>query len=93
MFVDSIGIDEGGLLGAPGAATELKVVPASAGALSATITFKTPAKTIDDKALTSLSKVDLYRGNTLIKTFENPGVAFPSHIRTIKLSKVTILIR
>lgn len=74
LFVDSIGVEEGGLLGAPGAATELKVVPAGGGVLNATISFKTPAKTIDDATLTSLTKVDLYRENTLIKTFDNPGV-------------------
>ncbi len=58
---------------APGAPTEMTVTPGANKALTATVTFKAPALTLVGDPLQSLDKVEIYRGETLVKTFDNPA--------------------
>lgn len=74
LYVDSIGIENGAKLKAPGQVTDLKAVAGENGALEATVSFKTPAKAVDETSLESLLKMDIYRGDELIKTFDHPAV-------------------
>lgn len=55
--------------GAPAGAADLAVAPASEGALSATLSWKNPAKTFGNKALTSLNSVKVMRAGVLLKEF------------------------
>lgn len=54
---------------APGEVTELTATPGAEGAHYADISFKTPAKSATDKDITDLTKVEVYRGETLVKEF------------------------
>lgn len=58
---------------APAAVTDVKVAPATNGGHSAVITFTAPTKDMGDKALTKLTKIEVYRGEESVKTFENPA--------------------
>lgn len=60
--------------GAPGAAENLTVTPAGLGALSATVSFNAPAKTVAGGDLASIIKLDVLRDDVVVKTFENPAV-------------------
>ncbi len=71
LYVDSISIVEGAWRTAPAAVSGLTVTPAAQGELKATLAFTTPSTTIDGVA-TTVSKVDIYRDGSLIKTFNNP---------------------
>ena len=53
--------------------TDLSVAPGERGALTATITLRTPELTIDQQPLSELSKVELFRDNHLIHTFDAPA--------------------
>lgn len=54
---------------APGAVSGLSVVPGANGAHYADISFATPSKSATGKDITSLTKVEVYRGETLVKEF------------------------
>lgn len=56
----------------PAEPTDLTVTPGANGALTATVAFKAPAVNLAGAA-TSLTKVELYRGETLINTFDAPA--------------------
>lgn len=72
LYVVSLKIEEVDP-GAPDVATDLTVTPDAAGALSAKIDFKAPSKNLGGGNLTSLTKIELLRGETVIKTFEAPA--------------------
>ncbi len=72
LNVDNLSLKEIELL--PAAATTLTVAPADKGKLSATVTWANPSLTNIGTAITSLSKVELYRGETLVYTQETPIV-------------------
>ena len=74
LYLDDINIEETVSQAAPASVTNLQVTPAALGELKATITFCTPNKTIDGQSLTELTKVDLYRNDKLIHTFDQPAV-------------------
>lgn len=73
VLCDNFRILEGVSVLAPGEVTDLKITPA-ASELNAVISFTTPALDIAGDPLTSLDKVELYRGDELINTFEAPGI-------------------
>lgn len=58
----------------PGQVADFSVTPAADGSHSATISFKAPSTDFaGQNPLASLDKVDIYRGEELIKTFEHPS--------------------
>ncbi len=72
VYVDNISIVNGVTFDAPDSVTNLKAVAGAEGAPQVTISFKAPTQTIKKDELTSLSKIELFRGEELIKTFDNP---------------------
>ena len=74
LRVDEIVLTDIGYAGAPAAASDLVATAAADLSLSADISFVTPTLTTTGGALTALSKVELYRGDELINTFETPAL-------------------
>lgn len=74
VVVDNISIVEGPMILAPEAVTDLTATAGANGAATATLSFKAPEKNIDGQALTTISKIDIYRGEELIKTISTPAV-------------------
>lgn len=72
LYVDDINIAAGVSAAAPAAATALTATPAANGEKKATITFNAPATTVAGASLASLTKVELLRGEEVIKTFDAP---------------------
>lgn len=74
-YIDNIKLSAGLQTSVPGLSTDLKVVPASDGELSAEISFKTPAVSASGSSLKSISKVEVLRGDEVIRTFDSaePG--------------------
>ena len=72
--LDSILVEAGPLFAAPAAVENLSVKADAKGKLATYITFCTPTKTVNGKALASISKVEVYRDDKLIHTFNNPSV-------------------
>lgn len=54
---------------APGVVAELQVTPGDKGAHYADISFSTPKESATAQTITELSKVEIYRGETMIKEF------------------------
>lgn len=73
LYMDSLFI-ESAEASRPAAVTELKATPDPSGALKADFTFKTPTKTASGAPLSSISRVEIRKGNYIIKTIENPSV-------------------
>lgn len=75
LYVDDVTIDEVPDSNAPEAVTNLTVTPAPLGALAATIAFTAPTRTTGGATISSLERIDVYRGNdnTVIHTFETPA--------------------
>lgn len=59
---------------APGMPTAFAVAPGAAGALNASISWTNPSVTVGGAALTELTSVKLYRGETLIHTVATPAI-------------------
>lgn len=57
---------------APKAVGNLAVVPGEGGALTAEISFVAPVETFEGESLESIDKIELFRDNALIHTFEAP---------------------
>lgn len=57
---------------APGSVTNLTVDVAGGGDLAATISFTAPTTTFDGGELTSISKIEIWRGEELATTIDNP---------------------
>lgn len=74
LYLDDITLEETVSQAAPASVTDLTVTPGEKGALTATVTLRTPEETIDHQPLTQIDKVDLYRDNRLIHTFAQPGI-------------------
>ena len=72
LFVDNINILAPMNTVVPAAVADLKAQPAAGGVLQATISFNAPDKALDGSALASLAKIEVYNGEQLINTFENP---------------------
>lgn len=66
-------IEDGVSAEAPGAVSNLVAKADADGALSVNVSFNAPDKTLSDNPLTSLDRVELYRGDSLVKTFSAPA--------------------
>ncbi|WP_311549133.1 choice-of-anchor J domain-containing protein [Prevotella nigrescens] len=60
--------------GVPAAVANAKVTPAPNGGHSADISFTAPTLNQAGAALSSLSKIDIFRGEELVKSFANPAL-------------------
>lgn len=74
-YLFDVTIDEVPLTGAPAAPANFTVTPGEKGALTATLSLSAPNKTAEGATLTSLTSVEIYRGNekTPIHTFNTPA--------------------
>lgn len=72
LELDNIRIEENGLFDAPDTVTNFVVTPASYGARAATISFTAPVQDFYGNPITTLDKIELYRGTTLLTTIEAP---------------------
>lgn len=72
LYIVSISVIEMADQSVPAAVSDLTVTPAALGELKATVSFTAPAQTAEGSSLTSLTKIELYRDNEVIKTFDNP---------------------
>ncbi len=66
LALDNIRIEAGALLSSPDSVTRLKATPGAKGALSATISFHAPQVTIGGDRISTLSRIDVQRGSTLV---------------------------
>lgn len=74
LYVDDISVSAGIAATAPGAATDLKAVADPNGEKKVNVSFKTPAVDFAGSPISSLTKVELRRGNELVKTWDAPAV-------------------
>ncbi|MCM1369070.1 MAG: choice-of-anchor J domain-containing protein [Candidatus Amulumruptor caecigallinarius] len=74
LWLGDVTIEAAVLAEAPGLASDLKVTPDPTGALKAEVSFKTPNTTLSGAELTSLTKVEVLRGETVVKTYDNPTI-------------------
>ena len=72
FLVDNISVTEALKLKAPASVDNLSVTAAAGGALSSTVSFTTPVKTVDGENLTSISQIEVTRNGNLVKTFDTP---------------------
>lgn len=72
IFLDNILVDERSL-SVPAEATNFTVTPDPSGENIATIAFNAPAVDMTGNTLTALEKVEVLRGDDVIKTFSNPA--------------------
>ena len=75
IYVDSVAVELNPELSAPDAPSNLTATADPTGATKVTIAFNAPDKTIDGNPLANIAKIEVKRGNELIKTLENvaPG--------------------
>ncbi len=75
LYVDSFAIQKGASFNAPNAVDTLIVTPGAKGALKATLDYRLPSKDLLGNALSSISKVEIYRDNVLLATqgSQTPG--------------------
>lgn len=73
LWLDNVRIEAGVSALAPGMASNLKATADAAGANKCTVSFNAPDKTMNGQTLSSLTKVELLRGETVIKTFDAPA--------------------
>lgn len=75
-------VSEGVSFAAPDSVTQLQVIPGAKGALNANVGFALPTKTLDGDALKKITKVDILRNDTLVKTINSsfsPGSTINYH--------------
>ena len=77
LWLDNFQIEAGVSALAPGLATNLTATPDASGALKCTVAFNAPDKTMNGQTLSSLTKVELLRGDEVIETFDAPAVGAP----------------
>ena len=73
FYVDSISVSEGKSTSAPGAVSDLKVVPDASGALSAKVSFNAPDKDYAGNPVSALTKLEVMRDGVVVKTFDSPA--------------------
>ena len=74
LYIVSISVIEMADQSVPAAITDLTVTPADLGELSATVSFTAPTQTAEGSSLASLTKIEVYSDNEVVKTFDNPTV-------------------
>ena len=74
LYLSSVKIEQTANQGVPAGVTDFSVQPAAEGALQAVVSLRTPTLNADGTALAELTRVDLYRGELLIHTFESPRI-------------------
>lgn len=74
LWLDNVQIEAGISALAPGMAGNLTATADATGANKCTVSFNAPDKTMNGQALSSLTKVEVLRGETVIKTFDAPAV-------------------
>ncbi len=74
VVLRNISIVEGPKVIAPAAVSNLTATAGANGATIATLSFNAPATTVEGQALSSISKIDIYRGEDLIRTINAPAV-------------------
>ncbi len=74
LYVDSITVDIIPDGKAPGRVNNLRAIPQADGLEIINIAFTTPTKTADGSPLQSIERIELRRGNDIIKTFHAPSV-------------------
>ena len=77
LYLQNIQIKEGISAAAPGLASNLVATPDANGEKKCVVSFNAPDKTMAGDALSSLTKVELYRDGALINTFDAPAVGAP----------------
>lgn len=74
LYVDNLSVSAPIVAVAPDAVTGLSVTPAPMGENKATIAFTTPGRDLAGDEISELDRVEIVRGETLVKTFESPAV-------------------
>lgn len=74
LYVDDISVSAPTAATAPGVCTDITITPDAAGALKANVAFKAPAVDLAGNALAAITKVEVSRQGSVVKTFENPTV-------------------
>lgn len=77
LWLDNFQIEAGVSALAPGLASNLTATADAAGALKCTVAFNAPDKTMNGQTLSSLTKVEILRGDEVIKTIDAPAVGAP----------------
>lgn len=79
LLVKRMSVDEIGATAAPAAVSDLEVTAGADDAMQATVSFRTPAKTLGDEPLTALTRVNVYRNTEKapVHTFEAPATDAP----------------
>ncbi len=73
LTVDNIKLGEPVSTNVPGEVSDFILTPGEKGALSVTVEFTTPTQNLIGEELTELTAIEVKRGETSVKTFENPG--------------------
>lgn len=71
--IDDVAVSEGLASLAPDAVSDLEIAPAADKSLSATVTFTAPTKSLLGQELSSISRIDVMRDGTLVKSFASPA--------------------
>lgn len=74
LYLNNIKIAAGMAQLAPGLVTNLAATPDPIGAEKCTVSFDAPDKNYKGDALESLTKIDVFRGEELVKTFSSPAI-------------------
>lgn len=77
LWLDNFQIEAGVSALAPGLASNLTATADAAGALKCTVAFNAPDKTMNGQTLSNLTKVEILRGDEVIKTIDAPTVGAP----------------
>lgn len=73
LNLSDISVEEGVSALAPGEVTGLAGQPASDGSFRANLSFTAPSVTINGRELKSISRIEVERNGTLVKTFDSPA--------------------
>lgn len=74
LALDDIRVEAGAYFDAP-AAPQIAATPAGGGKLEVQVSVTAPTCAVNGSSISSMSKLELYRDNLLIKTFDNPEPA------------------
>ncbi len=70
LYADEMMVEEGPLVGAPAAVTDLTATAGANGTLEATLDFVLPTKLVNGESIDKLDKVKIYRENRVIATLD-----------------------